>query len=382
MYKTFFTASAEMINELSAAQVKQDARIVVTPEVFAQHVRIENGKAYMLISGAIVPDITYWGTTSLETLRALIDYAVSNDEVKEIVIGFNSPGGYAAGVEETANHIKRASAQKKITAFVFGMCASAAYWLASACSEIVVNASAELGSIGSVISVWIWDKEYKVEFVSKFAPNKRADAETKEGKEEYQKRVDAMGEFFLNTVAENRKMTPEDVIKAGDEGGLIMGSLAVARKLADRVGSLHELLAAGESTPEKNNDETTEIKEETEVSMDLKELRSKHPAVYAEACTDGIEKENKRVQAIMALSMPGNEALITEALNDPKMTAESVSMKMVQNQIAARQEAKSQLMKGSVNAIAGAQESPGDHEEKTENKVNSMFDQHLKAMGV
>ena len=361
MYKMFYTGSQELVGELAAAKMKEDAKIIVNREVYYQHVRVENRKAYLAVTGAIVPDITYWGSTSLESLRALIDHAIDDDEVDEIILGFNSGGGYTAGVEETANHIKRAAEQKKITAFVFGSCASAAYWLASACSEIVVNSTAEVGSIGAVIAVWNWGTENIIEFVSKFSQNKRPDVKTEDGKAEYQKRVDALGEIFLTAVAENRGMTPEQIIKAGDSGGMIHGSLAVTRGLADRVGSLHDLM-----------NPAIETSETEEIIMDIAELKQKHPAVYAEACADGIGKENKRVLEIKSLAMPGNEAIIEAAIADPKKTAADVSLDIIRSQKEAAEKARTALREGSVPPVAGAEQSPGDQPVKS--KLETLTD--------
>jgi signal peptide peptidase SppA len=60
----------------------------------------------------------------------------------------DSPGGSVLGLPETADVIHAANRVKPVRAFVTGIAASAAYWLASQASSITLTPSGEVGSVG------------------------------------------------------------------------------------------------------------------------------------------------------------------------------------------------------------------------------------------
>jgi signal peptide peptidase SppA len=86
--------------------------------------------------------------TSYELIRNQLQAALASDNIKEIILDINSGGGSAQGAFELAAFIREATAQKKITALVNHNAYSAAYLIASACSEIVLSATSGVGSIG------------------------------------------------------------------------------------------------------------------------------------------------------------------------------------------------------------------------------------------
>lgn len=86
----------------------------------------------------------------LETIR--------KNDLKENVVGhllrIDSPGGQATYVETFARFV-REEVKKPVHAHVSGMCASAAYYIASACDKIYANEANDLfGSIGAMSSWW------------------------------------------------------------------------------------------------------------------------------------------------------------------------------------------------------------------------------------
>jgi protease-4 len=106
---------------------------------------------------------TMCGGCDLDEVEAEIKEAMADGNTRAIVLDFNSPGGVVTGVPELAEKIRAWSADKPIFAFTDSLCASAAYWLASACSDVVATKTADLGSIGVYIAMvddseW-WNKE-------------------------------------------------------------------------------------------------------------------------------------------------------------------------------------------------------------------------------
>ncbi len=186
------------------------------------------------------------GATSYETLARDFRAALDDFSVNSIALYIDSPGGEASGCDEFANMIYEARGQKPITAFVSGMACSAAYWIASAADRIVASDLSVLGSIGVVLSTSTRDPkpgEKRFEFVSSQSPHKRVDMETDAGKAQIQKRVDALADVFISTVARNRGVSVETVIEKFGAGGVEVGAAAVALGLADGVGQFEAILA-------------------------------------------------------------------------------------------------------------------------------------------
>src|SRR5690606_28406442 len=149
-------------------------------------------------------------------LRRDLQLALDDPSISGIVLSIDTPGGVVNGVNELANAIRGARSQKRIVAYVGGMAASAGYWLASQASEIVIEETAALGSIGVRAVVTDTSKKDaeagRIEFVSSQSPGKRADLSTEEGRARIQRHVDALADVFIATVGKGRGVKPDDVI--------------------------------------------------------------------------------------------------------------------------------------------------------------------------
>ena len=88
------------------------------------------------------------GGLSVDALQSALSAAAADPAVRNIVLHLDTPGGVVTGIPETADLIASIAKRKCIVAFCDSLCASAGYWLASACSAIYCTKSAELGSIG------------------------------------------------------------------------------------------------------------------------------------------------------------------------------------------------------------------------------------------
>lgn len=184
------------------------------------------------------------GGTSVDILARDIRAAIDDPNVKAIILEIDSPGGQAAGIGEIAEQIRAGTNTKPIVSYVSNMGASAAYWIASAGSEVVAAPSAMLGSVGVVWPMARTTDDGKtIEFVSSQSPNKRVSTETREGRAKHQAIVDALADVFIGAVAENRELTAEQVVAQFGAGGMLIGTAAVAAGMADRLGSLETLIA-------------------------------------------------------------------------------------------------------------------------------------------
>jgi capsid assembly protease len=86
--------------------------------------------------------------THYGAIRQTVKRALADPSVKTIDLVIDSPGGSVLGLPETADVIHAANRVKPVRAFVSGIAASAAYWLASQASSITLTPSGEVGSVG------------------------------------------------------------------------------------------------------------------------------------------------------------------------------------------------------------------------------------------
>lgn len=190
------------------------------------------------------------GATSIEDLGREFQSALDDDAVKSIILNVDSPGGAVAGVSEFAQAVYEARGKKKVTAYVDGLGASAAYWIASAAERVVVSETAELGSIGVMMTIVnsadkAGAKSYTL--ISSQSPNKNKSIETDEGRAALQQRVDDLAEVFISNVARNRGVSAEEVKERFGAGHVMIGSRAVAAGMVDAIGTFEALISSLET---------------------------------------------------------------------------------------------------------------------------------------
>ena len=222
---------------------------------------VQSGIAVIEMSGPVTkrPTCGSWlfgGCDSL-SLRAAVRAADRDDAVKGILMVFDSPGGEVAGTSDLAADVR--NAKKPTRAYVSDLCASAAYWVASACDSIHAGPTAIVGSIGTVLTVRDTSEAesrrgIKVHVVST-GPHKGAGAAGSEISDdhlaEFQRCVDGLNAEFVGAVAAGRGISVEAAKKLAD-GRVHVGSEAVALGLIDGIASFDEILAGfvADTTPE------------------------------------------------------------------------------------------------------------------------------------
>lgn len=256
------------------------------------------------ISGPIFPKSNmmteYSGATSIQTVARDLQALVDNDDIERIILDVDSPGGHVTGINEMANMIRGHNAVKPITAYVSGTGASAAYWLSSAASEIVLDATSRVGSIG-VVTAFPKSSGDTIEIVNSLSPNKRPDIESDEGKKVVVEQMDALAEVFINSVSDFRGVSVDTVKKDFGRGGILVGEKAVKAGMADRLGSFDQLLNenGGTSMPTKGN----------EKALTLETLKADHSDVYQAAFNEGAASANESAQQEIATLTEENTTL-------------------------------------------------------------------------
>ena len=252
------------------------------------------------------------GSAAIENIAKDFQSLLDNEEVKSIILDFDTPGGAITGVNELSEIIYNARGVKPIKAYVTGMACSAGYFLASACDEIIIDEMGQVGSIG-VMRVVNKQNDKSVIFKSSQSPMKNIEADSELGKAEYQAKVDYLASIFIDKVAKYRGITSDEVITRGNKGGVLVGAVAVTAGLADRLGSMDMLI----------NELNNMNKNHKEKKMQENEkLEEKHVDV-AQVEANAVAAERKRVAELMAINVAGCEKIVQEAISSGASVAEA-----------------------------------------------------------
>ncbi len=254
------------IQQKTAGKISQDDIEAVTEKAKpAEHISYElvDGVAVIPVNGVIAKKMnlftSFSGGTSAELLKKDIAKALKDQDVMAIVLDVESPGGSVDGTKELADYIYSQRGKKPMIAYANGLMASAAYWIGSATDAIMVNDTAEVGSIGVAMTHYDYSEADKKEGIKRTViyagKYKRIASDEKpldaEGKEYLQGFVDQIYTIFVEAVARQRGASIDAVLENMADGKLFIGSAAIAAGLADYRGTLTDAILmvkhAGES---------------------------------------------------------------------------------------------------------------------------------------
>lgn len=215
---------------------------------------IRNGMAILGVHGTLskrVGLLTGSGGTSVDQLTGQFKAAMQDDSVERIVLDVDSPGGSVFGLTEAAAEMRKYKGKKPVTAVVNPESYSAAYYLTSQADEIVITPSGMAGSIGVLythIDETALNEELgiKVTYIQagKYKTEGFPDVPlSEEARDEIQKRVDTYYAMFLNDVATGRGVSVDTVESQFGQGRVFNAEEAVSRGLADRIGTLDDVVA-------------------------------------------------------------------------------------------------------------------------------------------
>lgn len=250
-------AGAAVPDEGEPAYLKRDYQVMAGPGAQrlpgTSRAFVIDGVAIIPITGPIFPRANMMtemsGATSVSTLTEDYRTALSNPEIGAIILQIDSPGGAVSGINALADVVLAGQKKKYTMAYVSGAAASAAYWIASSASEIALERTGIVGSIGVVSAVPAQvapdrDGEMVVEIVSSNAPKKRPDPLSDAGRADIVGMLDAIESQFIADVARGRRVSTDKVKSDFGQGGVRVGADAVKAGMADKVQSYESALAA------------------------------------------------------------------------------------------------------------------------------------------
>lgn len=229
----------EAMVQNKVAEYDEDDPLVVTPSSYD----IVGDTAVIPIKGVILNDATvieklFFDICSLKDTKVLLDNAMANENIKQVLLDIDSGGGGVKGVQSMAAYIAECNKSKKVFGFVDGYNCSAAYWLSAGVERMFCTPCSELGSIGVICQLFDTSQLYErmgVKVISIKTGKYKGQgfdgvAINEEFIAEQQKQVDTIFGRFTSFVKSNRNIVdPEDAF----QGQTFLDEDAIARGFAD-----------------------------------------------------------------------------------------------------------------------------------------------------
>lgn len=345
---------------------------------------LDGGIAVLPVSGVISNKANMFtrvsGGASAQLLTKQISSMRSDPRVRGVVLDFDTPGGSVFGIPAMAAEIRSLSAEKPTASVSTGMMASAGYWTGSAANAVYMSGETDyLGSIGVVATHSFNPKNSNTQTTEITAGKYKRMASdnaplTAEGRAYMQQQVDEIYRSFVQAVADNRRVSVDQVLSNMADGRIFVGRQAVDAGLADGIATVETVVEQMATNPDKFSARkkasfalgglpnapakvavtergvaqvTAKAEAETDEpvlrvkleplpkgnAMNPQELAAQFAAENAEAYalirTEGAAAERERILAVRGQSMPGHEAL-TEALAfDGKTTGPEAAVQVL-----------------------------------------------------
>ena len=216
--------------------------------------QISNGMGVIRIRGVMDKSpsffLSIFGGCSTMMIRRAVEEAARNDDVEEILLIIDSPGGSVDGLAELADAVMAARKEKPVIAQVDGMAASAAYAIASQAHFVYAQRMDLIGSIGTRIWLYDYSKMFAEEGIEAVPIDtgefKSAGMEgtviTKNQRADFQRIVDAYFDDFLNSITRGRNMARKDIEKVAD-GRIFTADEAIKNNLIDGISTVSETMS-------------------------------------------------------------------------------------------------------------------------------------------
>lgn len=284
------TAFVAFLQEQAARDAAPEARsgvLSLEPDD-APPYELVDGVAVIPMEGVISRQGGWYGT-GLRTMQAALDHALADPAARAVLFSVYSPGGSASGVKEFSDAIFAARRVKPCAAWVDGLCASAAYWLASATGAVYAGPSAIVGSIGVILRhldksglnaqlglayTYVTAGSYKAVGNPDAALSDRDMAVL-------QTRVDAFYELFCGDVAQRMGLAPDNRTAWADGRDFLANE-------AEQLGLVTALVSSRADAIQKLLKET---------HMDKSELAKNHPDLLASIQSEAAEAARKEQES-------------------------------------------------------------------------------------
>lgn len=304
------------------------------------------------------------GLLSYQTIRQQFTEALNSEDISQIVLDVDSPGGEVNGCFDLAQFIFEARGEKPITAVVNEMAYSAAYALSSAADKIVTPRTGGFGSIGVIakhVNQSKHDEMMGYEVTTIFAGDRKNDLSphqplSDEALEVIEGHVRETYALFVETVAEFRGMSVKAVVDT--QAAMYMGKAGVDVGLADEVAAVTtaiDNLVSNERgvimTGKKDESAVTASTNKQEAAGNVIDFEAR----VKEAKAEGFAEAQARAKEIDELCSVAKRPDLSGSLIASGMSVEEVSKELLK----AKAEQDEQTAVASQNAVeSGSAENP------------------------
>lgn len=239
-----------------------------------------NGNCTIPVVGTLTHRTTIYdqllGFRSYQSIREDMHSALAL-KPETLLLDVDSGGGVVSGCFDLHREIKEAAKHTRIIALCNGSTLSAAYLLASACTEIWISNSSQCGSVGVVsahidVSKKNEKQGLKVTYIYKGALKTAGNPHepiSKQARDNIQSDIDRAFNMFVDAVAQARPGLTSAAIRA-TEAGIFDAESAIANNFADRLVNEYKLadeLKTSKPAPARNAATTSVIYKPTQTPV-------------------------------------------------------------------------------------------------------------------
>jgi signal peptide peptidase SppA len=243
---------------------KYDAYVASHPDAEEReespYLSVVDGVGIITVQGSLYDAKFGWigamfGVTGYGDIQEALVQAVSDTNVRSIMLVVKSGGGAVSGVNETGQLIANVDKVKPVITYSPSMMASAALWLGVSGRKLYSSDTAIVGSIGTMMIMASRAKQLKDAGVDvrvirsgKYkALGHPAEPITDEAVEKAQAQADYLSDIFISYVADRRGTTKTNAVKTFGEGREFVGQQAVDVGLVDEVKTYSAAFTATKS---------------------------------------------------------------------------------------------------------------------------------------
>jgi protease-4 len=198
-----------------------------------------------LISSSISGNV---GDTMVDDMRAALEQARDDDNVRAVVLEIDSPGGEVTASDVIYNAVVKTRDKKPVVVHMGSVAASGGYYVACGGKHLMASDTTITGSIGVIIQTLNYEQLFDKVGLSSvvFKSGKFKDMlsgtrpVTPEEREYVQGFVMGTYEKFLGIVAKERNLPADALRNTVADGRILSGRDAHDNKLIDEIGQLED----------------------------------------------------------------------------------------------------------------------------------------------
>lgn len=397
MLDTIHSIVAARVNDEKLSIKDIEAKIEKSDESDTGAYTTDSGVRVIPINGTISKRMNLFsrvsGGASVESLKAEIEEAIANEDVKSILLDIESPGGSVDGPFELSDFIYGSRGTKPIHAFANGLMASAAYLIGSAADKIIGTQTAQIGSIGVITKHTDYSRRNEQAGVTKTvissgkykavgSDNKPL---SKEDEKYIQDKLDYFYTLLVNAVARNLGVSAETVLSDMADGRVFIGQQAIDAGLMDEIGTMEtslEQISSHGGIEMNSGSHSSILKKDAHADVGRNKEGGDNKMTLAElkAETKLYEKMKAEIQAEMKTTDTGLEKRVVDL--EAKLSEQSVELSERNTRIDAleKENEKKEAMRieaehmANAKGIVAAKLSESQVPERLYSKVTSLVD--------